>query len=185
MKVSVSLICSAFILFWFASCQKERPAKGINRKAASNYHLVIATQDPATIEGLLDASWDGLQISEQQLQGGERDGHLAELIVNTKKDLVEVIKLLESVPGVRGVAQVQEHRHQLVVQFKQQISSDTASERLKSLNPLMVRTPGGRKKSPYFEVLIETDESLDAVVASAEKTEGVILAEPSSTYIIE
>ncbi len=158
------------------------PTSTKEKSEEHTYRIVVATDRQDRIPALNSDALPGIQVIDSKRLPGKKREPLTELHVRTKKKLKDVLDSLRAVPGVEGAALVAAHRYRLVVQFEKQLPAKAASQKLHELSPLLVSTPGKMKKSPYFEVLIESNDSLEKVIASAEAVEDVVLAEPNMTY---
>jgi len=172
-------VVSALLLLVLLGCQGDEPR--VDVVPHSTYRFVAAFENPQAVAATRDAELPGLAITKFE-QGSEKISTLLEFDVRTHLSEREALKRIRGLPGTIGVAKVRDHRYSLVVEFDAPIKKNKALDKLDNVGALMVRSPGGRLSSLYYEVIVESDQELDAVIKEIKSVAGVLVAELNYEY---
>jgi len=146
--------------------------------------VVAAFDSLESLEACRERTFEGMTVVEVR-PGFRRIATIVEIDLKTRLSQQDALKLLRTVPGVLSATSVRKHRYSIVVEFTDAVDVSTASKRLSGLGVLWVRIPGKRDKSPYVEVICESDDPFEKLAPRFQKAPMVVVAELSLEYKAE
>ncbi|MCA9234321.1 MAG: hypothetical protein KDA44_02565 [Planctomycetales bacterium] len=180
MAVRRRVVFVSLTLGLFVACRQPETSVP-DGNAVHEFPVVVTFETAESLENLQDANLPGIEVADVRaaLPGVES---VFELQIQTRLSRAAALERLSHTPGVGSARPVREHRYSVLVEFGEPLSVTEAEHRLASLAPLLVRSPGGRDRSSYFEAVFETDAAATALLPRLSALPGVELAELNQQY---
>ncbi len=172
--LTLILMCCACIAF------AEADDGGKNE---NTHRCVISFKDEQSLERFRAMPPENLEIGGLS-PGFPKHRTIVDAEILSSSTLCSVVEAIRKAPGVEAVSPKRKHRFSLVVEFDSAVASAEAAKRLNKVGvmPLKLSVSGNRKQSPYFEVIVETDDSLKDLLSSIRKADDVVVAELSVEF---
>lgn len=160
---------------------QDPPAPEADARAPHTVRCVAAFRDLEALARFRKQQLPLLEI-HNYAKGFRRLETVVEFDVTSRLPEQRVLERLRKQPEILAVSKVLKHRFSLVVEFDRAMTTEAATRKLKDQGVLLVRIPGKRKESTYFEVIVETDSALEKLLGGIRKIPGVVVAEFNFEY---
>jgi hypothetical protein len=167
---------------WLAACcfSSSLLAAESNEKT---HRCVVSFKDEQSLQRFRAMPPGNLKIAKV-IPGFPRVKTIVELDIKTTLELCDVLATIRKVAGVEAALPVGKNRHSLVVEFDSPLTSGEAAKRFAEVRvqPLKISVSGNRDRSAYYEVIVDTDDSLKDLLARMRQASGIVVAELNVTY---